>query len=53
MYPKAKTVIKVQMVNEKEDYEEDAHWNVVVINIGSINYSESVDLVYNPTLNTP
>ena len=36
------------MVNEQGDYEGDAHWDVVENNIGPINYTDSVDLVYNP-----
>ena len=36
------------MVNEQGDYEGDAHWDVVESSIGPINYTDSVDLVYNP-----
>ena len=45
--------IKVHMVNEQQDYEGDAHWDVVENSIGPINYTDSVDLVYNPTINIP
>ena len=36
------------MVNEQGDYEGDAHWDVVENSIRPINYTDSVDLVYNP-----
>ena len=36
------------MVNEQDDYEGDAYWDVVENSIGPINYTDSVDLVYNP-----
>ena len=36
------------MVNEQGDYERDAHWDVEENSIGPINYTDSVDLVYNP-----
>ena len=36
------------MVNEQGDYEGDAHWDVIENSIGPINYTDSVDLVYNP-----
>ena len=39
------------MVNEQDDYEGGAHWDVVENSIGPINYTDSVDLVYNPTIN--
>ena len=45
---KLRPVVKVHMVNEQGDYEGDAHWDVVENSIGPINYTDSVDLVYNP-----
>ena len=36
------------MVNEQGYYEGDPHWDVVENSIGPINYTDSVDLVYNP-----
>ena len=44
---KLRPVVKVHMVNEHDDYG-DAHWDVVENSIGPINYTDSVDLVYNP-----
>ena len=41
------------MVNEQGGYEGDAHWDVVENSMGQINYTDSVDLVYHPTINTP
>ena len=41
------------MVNKKGDYEGDAHWDVVEKSIGTINYTDSVDLVYNPYYEQP
>ena len=45
---KLRPVVKVHMVNEQGDYEGDAHWDVVENSIGPINYTDSVNLVYNP-----
>ena len=45
---KLRPVVKVHVVNEQGDYEADAHWDVVENSIGPINYTDSVDLVYNP-----
>ena len=45
---KLRPVVKVYMVNEQGDYEADAHWDVVENSIGPINYTDAVDLVYNP-----
>ena len=45
---KLRPVVKVHMVNEEGDYEGDAHWDVVENSIGPINYTDSVDIVYNP-----
>ena len=45
---KLRPVVKDHMVNEQGDYEGDAHWDVVKNSIGPINYTDSVDLVYNP-----
>ena len=36
------------MVNEYGDYKGDVHWDVVENSTGPINYTDSVDLVYNP-----
>ena len=41
-------VVKVHMVNEQGDYEGDAHWDVAENSTGPINYTDSVNLVYNP-----
>ena len=41
------------MANEQEDYEGDAHLDVVENSIGPINYTDSVDLVYNPHYKYP
>ena len=36
------------MVNKQGDHEGDAYWDEVENSIGPINYTDSVDLVYNP-----
>ena len=45
---KLRPVVKVHMVNEQSDYEGDAYWDVVENSIGWINFTDSVNLVYNP-----
>ena len=45
---KLRPVVKVHMVNEQGDHEGDAHWDVVENSIRPINYTDLVDLVYNP-----
>ena len=46
-------VVKVYMVNKQGDYEEDTQWDGVESRIGPINYTDSVDLVYNPHYEHP
>ena len=45
---KLRPVVKAHIVNEQGDYVGDAHWDVAENSIGPLNYTVSVDLVYNP-----